>query len=262
MRSILIWSLICVSLVACSAGGGAGPGGGSGSSGSGSSSGDGDGDGDGDLNLGSGGSGAATGGNGGGEPTTIDGTIEDDSGGELELVGTPAVVNFVLILPDGTPATGLLWSVDDTRIGSITTEGVFTAKGMVGGVVKVTASLGNASLTTDFIVNVELARNVDNLDQAAQDALLAAVDQPAPTFEWLYPYSGTVFPRGVEPPLMQLEAPGTDRAMVEISATHFHYVQFSNSALTTQFQVDLPADIWEALSLSALGSEEVEVSVT
>src|SRR5690606_19413221 len=110
--------------------------------------------------------------------------------------------------------------------------------------------LGNASLSTDFVVNVDITRNVGNLSELAQDELLAAVSGNAPSFIWLYPYSGTVFPRGVEPPLLQLEAPGTDRAMVEISANHFHYVQFSNSTLTTHFQVELPVDIWDALSLS------------
>ncbi len=264
MRSIVLWSLVCVFLMACSAGNGAGSDGGNGASGSGARAGDGDGegDGDGDLHLGTGANGSETGGSGNGGPTTIEGTIVDDRGGILSLVGSPEVVNFGLTLPDGTTATGLIWSVDDTRIGSITIDGVFTAKGLVGGVVKVTASLGNASITTDFIVNVDLTRNVGNLDQAAQDGLLAAVNTAAPSFKWLYPYSGTVFPRGIEPPLLQLEAPGTDRAMVEISATHFHYVQFSNSLITTEFQIELPDDIWEALSLSALGSEEVSVSVT
>lgn len=262
MRRILFLVLASAVFAACSAGSASkGPGDGD-STGDGDSPGDGD-LGDGDLDLsGSGGIASSTGGQDGGEPTTIDGTIGDDRGGILNLVGTPEVVNFTLTLPDGTIAEGLIWSVDDTRIGSITTDGVFTAKGMVGGVVKVTATLGNASLTTEFTVNVDMTRNVGSLDQPTQEALLAAVDQPAPGFEFLYPYTGTVFPRGIEPPLLQLEAPGTDKAMVEINAAHFHYVQFSNSKLTTHFQIDLPPDIWEALSLSALGTEEVEVSVT
>src|SRR5690606_7951138 len=177
VKRIICWSLVFVYMVACSAGGGTGKGGGDGASGAGAHSGDGDGDdiGDGDLSLGTGGDGTGPGGNGGGEPTTIDGTIEDDRGGTLSLVGSPEVVNFSLVLPDGTIATGLIWSVDDTRIGSITTDGVFTAKGLVGGVVRVTASLGNASLSTDFVVNVDITRNVGNLSELAQDELLAAV---------------------------------------------------------------------------------------
>jgi hypothetical protein len=61
---------------------------------------------------------------------------------------------------------------------------------------------------------------------------------------------------------LQLQAAGTNSAMVEITSTYFHYVQYSQSELTTHFQIALPEDVWEALSLSALGSEEVEVGVT
>lgn len=262
MNRLIVLGLVGVALAACSAGGGAGADSGEDTSHDRGGDGDGDDGGDGDLNLGTGGSGDGTGGREAQEPMTIDGTIVDDHEGTLLLNGDPEVVTFGLTLPDGTAANGLIWSVDDTRIGSITTEGVFTAKGLVGGVVKVTATLGNASLTTDFIVNVDVTRNVGALDEPAQNTLLAAVGTPEPSFKWLYPYTGTVFPRGVDAPLLQLQAPGTDKAMVEITATHFHYVQFDSSKLTTHFQVQLPDDIWEALALSALGSEEVEVSVT
>lgn len=232
-------------IVACSAGAGSGPG--EGGDGDGESKGSDD---DGGISLGDGDDGSAP---------PIDGAIQSDSAGEIVVSGAPASVTFTLVDKSGNPLEGADWTTDDVRIGSVSSSGVFTANGFVGGTVKITAHLGGSVLTTELVVNVSITENPGSLDESAQTALVARGGSD-PEFRWLYPYDGTVFPRGVSPPRMELGGASATSTYLEISAPHFTYRSFSGAA--TPVRLTLSEEVWRGLSLTVQPGESALVRVT
>src|SRR6185295_18382822 len=83
----------------------------------------------------------------------LKGTVKADVGDSLTVSGKPAPAKFDVTLASGSTPTKVVWTVDDTRIGSIGDDGVFHANGFVGGVVTVTATVGSGSISTQFTVN-------------------------------------------------------------------------------------------------------------
>ena len=88
----------------------------------------------------------------------LHGAVKSDGGDTLTVSGMPTSDQFHVVLDDGS-MPHVVWSVDDTRIGSIGADGVFHANGYVGGKVTVTAATptGMASLT--ITVNVDITEN-------------------------------------------------------------------------------------------------------
>lgn len=220
--------------MACSAGSG------NGSSPGGDGDGDGNGDGDGDgISLGDGDV---------GELPQIEGSIQSDAGESVTATGSPLSVQFTLLDKSGQPIEGADWTTDDVRVGSISSEGVFTANGYVGGVVRITAHKGGAVLSTELTVDVDIVENPGSLDEGTQGTLLSGGAADA-DFKWLYPYSGTVFPGGVGSPLLQFGGAGATSTYLEITTPHFVYRQFAGAA--SPIQLNIPDAVWRGLSLTA-----------
>ena len=99
-------------------------------------------------------------------------------------------------------ADGITWSVDDTKIGSISGDGTFHANGYVGGVATLTATVGNSSLAVELTVDVDITTNDGNISADDQAKLVAGGSSDA-KFKFLYPSDGTVFPRGLAAPLLR-----------------------------------------------------------
>lgn len=191
--------------------------------------------------------------------TVIDGTIENDAEGEITVDGSPSEVNFVLRNASGAAVTeGIVWLVDDTAIGSIGSDGVFHANGFVGGVVTITARLGNSALDTTLIVNVDITDNDANLSADEQAALRGGGAADA-DFSWLYPYDGTVFPRGIPAPSMQLGGTAST-TYLKITAPYFSYQQFADASAPVRLA--LRAEVWRGLTLTSDGTEDIAVEVS
>jgi len=124
--------------------------------------------------------------------------VKSDGGDTLTVSGMPTSDQFHVVLDDGS-MPHVVWSVDDTRIGSIGADGVFHANGYVGGKVTVTAATptGMASLT--ITVNVDITENPAAVSDGDK-GLLTTGGTSDPAFKWLYPYDKTVFPRGLTAP--------------------------------------------------------------
>src|SRR5450432_4252858 len=158
---------------------------------------------------------------------TLAGTITSDVPTTLTVGGKPMpVVHLTLKLNDGTMPAKVTWTVDDTAAGSVGSDGVFTPNGYVGGVVTVTATAGG---------------------------------QGDAQFKWLYPYDGTVFPRGLAAPILQFGGTGTRATYTKITAPHFSYQQVAN--INDPLQVTIPPAIWKGLTLTAGPKDKVVVSV-
>lgn len=157
-------------------------------------------------------------------PTTLD--IHE--GEELPTLQFTATVS-------GEP-TAVGWSVDRGEIGSIDDDGLFTPRGNVGGWVTIRAGLNDKVVEVKIFVRIVSTQNgpaAADADQVAGDAeelragggiggvggegLGAAItdedlldlltagatdDGSSQDLEMLYPYDGTVFPRGMLAPLL------------------------------------------------------------
>ena len=139
----------------------------------------------------------------------------------LETLQLTATVN-----DSGAAASGVRWSAEPKDLGSIDpTTGVFTPSG-VAGVVTITATAKSLYAKTMIDIRVAAAQEGDpeagktpagaggiggvggegGGEKLMDSALRAALDKQPQTdaaLSWLYPYDGTVWPRGLPPPLLQ-----------------------------------------------------------
>lgn len=210
------------------------------------------GDGDGDIAVGDGDS-------GGGTLPPINGTLGSDVGDTITVMGTLTPVQFTLKDSKGDPIPGADWTTDDTRIGSISSDGVFTASGFVGGVVTITATLGGSVLSTQLTVNVEITENLASVSTSDQEALVAGGTSDA-ALKRLYPYAGTVYPRGVSAPSLQFAGTAATSTYVEITAPHYIYRQFGGAS--SPLRATLSEEVWKGLSLTVRPGEAAVVKFT
>lgn len=192
---------------------------------------------------------------------TYQGSIDSDQGAEITVHGEPKDVKLTLKSADGTPVTeGVTWSVDDTKIGSISGDGTFHANGYVGGVVIISATVGTSTKSAELTVNVDITNNDGNVSEADQAALVAGGSADA-TYKFLYPYDGTVFPRGLASPLLQLAGKPATSTYTSINLTYFKYQQFS-AGTPTRIQVSIPEAVWKGMTLTAGLGVDVSLSVS
>jgi hypothetical protein len=188
------------------------------------------------------------------------GSITSDSGAEITVNGDPKEVHLELHSQDGALISdGVTWSVDDTKIGSIDSDGTFHAGGYVGGVVGISAEVGGSSLSVELVVNVDITK-IDAGVSDADQASLTAGGKADSTFEFLYPYDGTVFPRGLAAPQLQLAGTAATATFTNIELPYFSYKQFSSAGM--RVRVDIPPEIWKGMTLTAGAADDVAVSVS
>jgi hypothetical protein len=186
---------------------------------------------------------------------------------DLVLVtGTPIDVAAHAQYEDGSLPKSVVWSVDDTRIGSISQDGVFEANGYSAGAVTITAQAGSESASVPFAVAVKLSQNPDNISAADQAQLVLGGTGggkgigPDAAFRFLYPYDNTVFPRGLSAPALQFGGAAASSVYLKITTTNFSYAGFS--AAGTPTRITLPDSVWKGLTDSAGGSDAVKVQVS
>ena len=66
---------------------------------------------------------------------------------------------------------------------------------------------------------------------------------PVMDMKWLYPYEGTVFPRGMGAPLMMWNGPAADSVYLHIKARSFEYTACLKP--TAAGQIAIPQDVWD-----------------
>ena len=99
---------------------------------------------------------------------------------------------------------------------------------------------------------------------ATEATALNGMPTADPALRWLYPYDGTVWPRGLLSPVLQWAAPAntSDALRVRIRGKHFDWTGCLRT--TGPAQLELPQPIWEQLNVSNDGSADpitVEVVV-
>ncbi len=219
------------------------------------------------------GGGAGDGGFGSGEGGGLH--LGDDDGSAQTLVIQPqnatldvtasGVTEQYQALVLGQPVTAQ-WTIDAAGVGTIDNNGLFTASGLLGGQVEVTATSGALTASTSLTIHLHLTENPGNIDGGSQTKLTGG-GTADPGFTWLYPYDQTVFPRDLPSPTLQFAAgadagaPGFDAAFVHVTFAGLDYQGFYGPS-TLPSQIPLTPTAWKAISMSALGSDAVKVQVT
>jgi hypothetical protein len=164
---------------------------------------------------------------------------------------------------DGTQtalSSGVTWTVDQLGVGSIDGSGLFTASGATGGVVNVTATYKGFTASTNLTVILWLHQNPASLPTSVQTSLAGATKADS-TVVWAYPYSGTVWPRGLMPPILQWNGgAATDDYDVTIKSATFELQLFTTATGAPASQVALDATTWGQFTDSTSGAATLTVT--
>lgn len=164
---------------------------------------------------------------------------------------------------EGQPQKAL-WTIDVADIGTIDASGLFTTSGLLAGTAHVSARVGNLSATASFFVHLTISDNPGSVDPMTQAQLIAGGNAD-PLFRWLYPYDRTVFPRGIDPPVLQPDGDVVDAALVHISFAGLDYQGFYGGYYYEPNYpngVALTPELWRMVSQSAGANDKVQVQLT
>ena len=226
-------------------------------------------------------------------------------GGDVDMAGTLTIAPLDQVLT-GAPGTmptqqmtatinGMsvapVWTIDRGEIGSIdVSSGLFTGGGNLGGKATLTATLQGQTATTTVTIKLAQNQNGDPANPPAgpagpggyggvggagpapgastgQIGVLQGAPTADATVKMLYPYDGTVWPRGLLAPLLQWN-PGAhnfDAVMVQLHSKNFDYTgTFARQSGAASFlNVPIPADVWHALTYSNEGmGDDITVTLT
>lgn len=197
------------------------------------------------------------------EPAMITLTVTDRA--------TAASEQLEAFLSDQADAVDATWTAEGNLVG-VAEDGTVSSLGMVSGETTITARFGDLQATAVVQVRVELSEVVGEgpqspenqaaLDGDAQPDPGEALPAPNPT-QILYPYEGTVMPRGLTAPVLQF-SPGNlppQDAKVSLTSNTFRWEGSANIGTPSQPQFAIPQDIWDAALLSS-GDGVLEIEVT
>jgi len=107
-----------------------------------------------------------------------------------------------------------------------------------------------------------LKQNTGNLT-ATQEQQLAAGGKADPAFAFVYPYNGTVFPRGLISPTLQFAGTAPEAILVHITYSSMNYIGFFGAGASGDAaSVQLPDLVWKAITQGAAATDNVVVAVT
>jgi hypothetical protein len=183
------------------------------------------------------------------------GSLTGDAGGDSSLINDKTLVSLTIspaqasiasvngkaatqtfqaigVFSDKTtgPVSGATWANDDPQVGAIGTgSGIYTASGVQGGTVNITASYMGKNAQATLAVQLHLEENPGNVGGSTQTALENATTKDTQV-TWAYPYDATVFPRGVgEAPLMWNGGAATDLYLVTLKSPTFELDSFTTA---------------------------------
>ncbi len=198
--------------------------------------------------------------------------------GAMPTVQYAATVNGVAVAP--------AWTIDRGEIGVIDVgTGLFTAAGTLGGKATVTATYLTETASTTVTVKLQQMQNGDPgypaptpgaggyggvggsgpgpAASGGQTGVLAGNPTADATVKLLYPYDGTVWPRGLLAPLLQWDpaARSFDAVMVKLHAKNFDYTGTFAKNATPFINLPIPQQVWHTLVYSNEGKGD-DVTVT
>lgn len=206
----------------------------------------------------------------------------EPSAPEITVVTGQPVPTVTFVAKAGGSTVPALWLVDRGEIGSMGLhDGVFTPAGAVGGVAKVTATVGTSEASTTVKVIIKTQQNgVTSSDggsgvsgwggvggegpggpvDASVLPVLQGAPQADPGMRWLYPYDKTVWPLGILAPLLQWTATAqvADAVYIRLSGDYFDYQGYFGRPAALPAGAPfvhhpIPQDVWKAATQSSAG---------
>jgi hypothetical protein len=107
-------------------------------------------------------------------------------------------------------------------------------------------------------VPVTIVDNRGNVD-AATETKLRAGGSADPSFAWLYPYDGTVFPLGIGSPSLQWAGAASDAYLVRVSTSGIVYEAFYGAGAPA---ITIDAAMWQRLLAAAAPAGTMRVEAT
>jgi hypothetical protein len=98
------------------------------------------------------------------------------------------------------------------------------------------------------------AGNPAGLADAEVQKLIAG--GPPGSMKWLYPYDGTVFPRGMIAPLLMWDGPAADVVYLHIKAQAFEYKAVLKATAGMGPQLQIPQDAWDKAGQKTAGKSD------
>ena len=190
-------------------------------------------------------------------------SLEQDA---ITVRGTPLSVAAHAQFDDGSLPENIIWSVNNTHLGSIGDDGLFEANGYAAGSVIISAQVGSVSASKPLQISVDIQQNPDNLSEALRAALStpgvggAQGLGPDAAFRFLYPYDNTVFPRGLSAPTLQFGGSGATATYLTISSDGFSYAAFASASAPTR--IVIPEAVWRGVTNSAGAESAIKVQVS
>ena len=198
--------------------------------------------------------------------------------GAMPTVQYTATVNGTPVAPQ--------WTIDRGEIGTIdVASGLFTASGTIGGKATITAKYQTDTASTTVTVKLQQSQNGDPGFPApspgpggyggvggsgpgpgatgGQVGVLGGTPIPDSNVKLLYPYDGTVWPRGLLAPLLQWN-PGArsfDAVMIKLHSKNFDYTGTFAMNATPFINIPIPQQVWHTLAYSNEGKGD-DVTVT
>jgi len=198
--------------------------------------------------------------------------------GTMPTVQYAATVNGMSVAPQ--------WTIDRGEIGSIdVASGKLTASGTLGGKATITAKYFNETASTSVTVKLQQSQNGDPGypppapgpggyggvggsgpgpgASGGQVGVLTGNPTADASVKLLYPYDGTVWPRGLLAPLLQWN-PGArnfDAVMIKLKAKNFDYTGTFAKNATPFVNIPIPQQVWHTLAYSNEGKGD-DVTVT
>jgi len=182
------------------------------------------------------------------------------------------------------------WTLDQAQLGSISGTGEFTPSGETGGTANIIAGFGSSTAQTTLTVIIQRTQNgsagpVDlggsggyggvggegpgGPATATDIATLQQTPKADPTLAFLYPYDGTVWPRGLLAPLLQWSQGPSKASAIALhlqSKTYIYDGTFGRPAALASgapfVRHPIPQDVWVQAVESTAGSDALSVRVT
>ncbi len=174
-----------------------------------------------------------------------DGTVDTEASSDDAAGGFDAALEASPVMDGASDA-----SAPDAAANADATVGTPDASG-INDASAVDASDAEAGAPAPVTINA----CPGSLDATTAGALQAggAVD---PAMAWLYPYGGTVFPRGIPAPTLQWspQTGGTSAVLLHLHSQLFDYRACFGS--TSAAQLTIPASAWTAAAAQSLGTSD------
>ncbi|HRG95166.1 MAG TPA: hypothetical protein PLR99_02885 [Polyangiaceae bacterium] len=165
------------------------------------------------------------------------------------------------VTPEGKVIESVVgaWGFSRFDVASFTGNAL-TPTGFIGGKGEVTFKAGGLTATTTATVKLRMVAG--ETPTTAQEAAFTAATVSDPSLSVLYPYNGTVFPRGLVAPLLQWSGgSATGFYKIQAKSSTFEYTAYATVAGANGVYTfpKTPVDAWARLTDSTDGALDVTV---